>query len=224
MWVFPLAATAISVTFFGVLLRSWSARRSPQLLAWAIALLMFTLASAAVLVGTSTEWTPGWFRIYYLFGAIANVPVLALGTLYLLTPRRFAHGCAALVAGATALAAIAVSRVDLTATSLDATGIPAAADVVTPAIRWLSRIYSFTGFFVVVGGAIWSAVKPGGRDRGADGKLVAANFLIALGTLVVAVGSTFARYGQGSVFAAGLALGIGLMFAGFLRARAPATR
>ena len=224
MWVFPLAATAISVSFFGALLGSWGRRRSPQLLAWSIALLMFSLASAAVFAGTSTRWTTNWFRVYYLFGAIANVPVLALGTLYLLTPRRFAHLCAVGVAGATIVAMVVMVRADLAVLPLATAGIPAGAEVVSEPVRLLSRIYSFTGSFVVVGGAVWSAVHLRRGGEAALARLVLANSLIATGTFVVAVASGFARYGQGSVFAVGLAVGVGLMFAGFQRTRFVPTR
>ena len=224
MWLFTLSATAISGAFFVALIASWNRRRSPQLLAWAIALLMFSVASAAVLVGTSTRWTPGWFRTYYLFGAITNVPVLALGTLYLLAPRRFAHSCSLLVSGATLIAAVVTLRADLAIAPLATGGIPAGAEVVPDAIRLLSRIYSFAGSFVVLGGAVWSAVRVGGKDEPALRQLLLANSLIAAGTFVVALGSVFARYGRGSVFAVALAAGVGLMFVGFLHTRPPAAQ
>ena len=224
MWVFSLLATAISVLFFLSLLRAWRLRRSPQLLAWTMALFMFSLASAAVLAGTSTRWTTGWFRVYYLFGAIANVPVLALGTLYLLTPRRFAHLCAISVGIATIAAAVVLVRSELAIAPLGTQGIPAAAEVVPDAVRLLSRVFSFAGFFVVVGGAVWSGARLGREKDPHLRELVVANSLIATGTSVVAVGSVFARYGRGSVFAAGLAVGVALMFVGFLRTRFPATR
>jgi len=55
-------------------------------------------------------------------------------------------------------------------------------------------------------------------------RLVQANVLIAAGTLVVAIGSVFARYGRGSVFAASLTVGAMLMFGGFITTRIPARR
>ena len=58
--------------------------RAPHELAWTVALAMFALASAALALGTSTGWDNGTFRVFYLFGAILNVPWLALGTVYLL--------------------------------------------------------------------------------------------------------------------------------------------
>jgi hypothetical protein len=68
---------------------------------------------------------------------------------------------------------------------------------------------------------VWSAVrlarKPGERFK----RLAQGNGLIAAGTVVVALGSAFARQGQGSVFAVGLAVGVSVMYLGFLRTSSP---
>jgi hypothetical protein len=93
-------------------------------------------------------------------------------------------------------------------------------EVMAPSVRALSRYYSYVGFLIVVAGAIWStfklARKPGERFK----RLAQGNALIALGTVVVALGSAFARQGQGSVFAVGLAVGVTVMYLGFLRTSA----
>ena len=41
---------------------------------------MFAVASVALATGTSTGWDRGTFRVFYLFGAVLDVPWLALGT------------------------------------------------------------------------------------------------------------------------------------------------
>ena len=61
--------------------------------AWALALAMFAVASVALATGTSTGWDRGTFRVFYLFGAVLDVPWLALGTVYLLTDRRPSAAC-----------------------------------------------------------------------------------------------------------------------------------
>ena len=45
---------------------------------------MFASASAALWLGVAVGWSGPTFRVFYLFGAILNVPYLALGTVYLL--------------------------------------------------------------------------------------------------------------------------------------------
>ena len=83
-WLIPAVAVLASTAFaVAVLLQHWQ-RRRPYQLAWGIALSMFALASLALTLGVAAGWTPVDFKLYYLFGAILNVPWLALGTVLLL--------------------------------------------------------------------------------------------------------------------------------------------
>jgi hypothetical protein len=220
MWLLPLGAAAVSGVFAAQVARQWGRRMRPNLLMWAIALSMFALASFAAAIGMLRDWTPAWFRLYYLFGAIVNVPFLGLGTIYLLGSRRLGHVCAALVTVACVAAAIAVWQAEVDARLLDTSGIPRGSEVMDEGVRLLSRVYSFIGFFVVLGGAVWSALRLWLQKRRELRHLAIANGLIAAGTSVVAVGSAFAFYGRGFPFALGLFVGVSLMFWGFLKTRA----
>jgi hypothetical protein len=225
MWAFPLAATAVSGYFSWLLATQFIERRRPNLAAWSAALAMFALASMAAAVGALAGWVPFTFRVYYLFGAVVNVPVLALGTLYLLAPRRVADVAAVLLAVASVAAAIIIFGADIDSSALGDGGIPRGSEVLSEGVRLLSRYFSIIGFLVVVGGALWSAVKLARKRQPQLKRLAAANLLIALGTTVVAVASEMARLAEGSVedlvFSAGLFLGVSLMFAGFLKTRPP---
>jgi hypothetical protein len=87
-----LVALALSLSTW----ERWRARRRRHELAWALALCMATVASSALWWGAATGWSGPAFRVFYLFGAIADVPVLALGTVYLLAgPRHGDRGAAA---------------------------------------------------------------------------------------------------------------------------------
>ena len=77
-WLLPGVAAAASAAFAAAVLRQYAARHRPYQLAWGIALAMFTLASLALTAGVVAGWTPLSFKLYYLFGAILNVPVVAL--------------------------------------------------------------------------------------------------------------------------------------------------
>jgi hypothetical protein len=83
-WLLPAVATAASAAFAGAVLRQYAARRRLHQLAWGVALMMFALASLALTIGVAFGWTPLGFKAYYLFGAMLNVPWLALGTISLL--------------------------------------------------------------------------------------------------------------------------------------------
>ncbi|MGH2750385.1 MAG: hypothetical protein ACRDK3_05875 [Actinomycetota bacterium] len=225
MWAFPLAAAIVSGYFSWLLGTQFRDKRRPNVLAWSVALGMFSLASAAAATGGLIGWSPPIFRVYYLFGAILNVPALALGTLYLLAPRRVAHGAAVALAVASVAATIIVFNAGLVPGSLDTGGIPRGSEALSEDVRLLSRYFSIAGFLVVVGGALWSAARLARKRQPHLKRLAVANLLIALGTTVVAVASEVARIATGSfddlVFAAGLFVGVSVMFLGFLKTRPP---
>lgn len=221
MWAFPLAAAIVSAVFAALIGQQWVSKRRPHQLAWSLSLLMFAIASFVAGLGILNEWGPGLFRIYYLFGAIVNVPFLAAGTIYLLGPRRLGHGFMFLVVVGTIFAAGAVFSASLDVQELDVAGIPSGREVLDPNSlpRVLSRYFSYSGFLIVVGGALWSAWRSSRQQSEHLRNLTIGNVLIALGTFIVAVASAFARFGRGSILAVGLLIGVSVMFAGFLRTR-----
>lgn len=225
MWIFPLAAMVVSLVFAFNIGHQWFSRRKPHQLAWYIALLMFAVASGAAAVGMYAGWTPTWFRLYFIFGAIINVPVLALGTVYVLGYRRVGN-VLAIIVGALCLFSIGyVFAGHLNTEPLSLHGrIPRARDVLPNNALLLARYMSFTGFFVVVGGALWSAWKLARRKEEHLRQLAKANILIAVGTSIVAAGSGFASLGSAgsAIFSVGLLLGVSMMFFGFLKTRATA--
>src|SRR5215216_6959769 len=110
-WLLPAVAAAASAAFAVAVLRQYAARRRPHQLAWGIALSMFAVASLALTVGVAAGWSPLSFKVYYLFGAVLNVPWLALGTVELLagrtTRRLYAVGLGALTVLSLVLAPLA---------------------------------------------------------------------------------------------------------------------
>ena len=86
-------ATVVSSLFAQSMLVRYTRDRGPQDGAWALALGMFALASVALATGTATGWDTGTFRVFYLFGAVLDVPWLALGTVYLLAAPVDARRC-----------------------------------------------------------------------------------------------------------------------------------
>src|SRR5215216_5709576 len=102
-WLLPVVAAAASAAFAAAVLRQYAARRRPHQLAWGIALSMFAVASLALTAGVTAGWSPLSFKAYYLFGAVLNVPWLALGTVELLARpalrRAYVAGLAAFTVG-----------------------------------------------------------------------------------------------------------------------------
>src|SRR3954462_3193637 len=81
-------ATAVATLFAQATGKRWALTRKPYHGAWTVALALFALASAALATGAATGGDTGTFRVFFLLGAIVNVPWLALGTVYLLAGDR----------------------------------------------------------------------------------------------------------------------------------------
>src|ERR1700730_7875522 len=79
-----VGATLVALAFAMSTFERWMARRRRHELAWSGALALFVVAAAALAAGGGRGWDGPTFRTFYLFGAILNVPFLALGTVYLL--------------------------------------------------------------------------------------------------------------------------------------------
>ena len=221
-------ATLVAVAFGLSTFERWLARRRRHELAWTVSLLLFALASLCLLVGAAHGWTAPTFRAFYFFGAIANVPFLALGTVYLLAGRRRGDRWAAVVPIAVAFAGGVVAVAPLTG-PVGGDELPQGSDVFGALPRILAALASGAGALVVFGGAAWSAVRllRGRRQSVAvpAGRLAAANLLIALGTAVLsASGLLNSVLGEMDAFAVTLAAGITVIFTGFLLASTPARR
>ena len=211
-------ATVVAVAFTASLVERWLVRRRPHELAWAVALGLFACGSLALWAGAAIGWSAWSFRLFYAFGAVVNVPFLAVGTIELLAPRR-ARIVAAGVALACAFAAGVVAVAPLTG-PLPGDALPQGSAVFGPLPRILAAAFSGGGAIVVFGGAVWSAVRLV-RGRGPR-RLAAGNAVIALGTAILAMsGLLNGVLGQMQAFAVTLTLGIVVLFAGFLVASTP---
>src|SRR2546425_2886414 len=90
---------------------------------------MFSAASAAMLLGVVRGWRSADFRVYWLFGAVLNVPFLFAGEVYLLSPRRWiAHLFFGLLVAGSAIAGWKVSTAPVHASPL-AASLPLGKDV-----------------------------------------------------------------------------------------------
>jgi len=221
MWAFPLAASIVSLVFAGLLGRQFVARRRPYQLLWALALLMYAAASFALFLGVVDGWSEAEYQADWLFGAVLNVPYLAVGELYLLVKdRRVNTVVLVLLLFATAFAFARVRSATPVPSAL-ATDLPQGKEAWAndPSVLDLARLYAFPAYFLLLGGTLWSAWtmrgRPDLRDR------FVGTLLIAIGATIVAAGSAFALTGNLVGFSLTLSVGITAMFVGFLRASRP---
>jgi hypothetical protein len=217
--VLPFLAAAISLLFGVHLLVRSGRRRSWAEAVWGVAMLMFAAASTALALGVLDGWSTAEFRVYWLFGAVLNVPYLGAGELYLLSRRRWiGHLALTVVLAATAWAAAEVRTAPVDMEVLRTQEFFTGREVLgeeAPS-RTLALLYSYVGVAVLVLGILWSALGMQGRPE------LRSRFwgilLIAVGALVVAGGSAFAAAGNFAGFSATLAVGVAVMYGGFLTA------
>lgn len=209
-----VAAALVALAFALSTYERWLARRRRHELAWSAALAMFAVASAALAAGAALGWDGVTYRVFYLFGAIADVPFLALGTVYLLAGPRAGDRAAAATALLAAFAAGVLAVAPFTH-PLPRGDLVQGSKVFGPLPRALAGACSGVGALVVLGGAVWSAARV--RDR----RAVVSNSLIAAGTLITgASGLLNSVLDAMTAFAVTLLVGISVLFAGFLVATA----
>src|SRR5438105_10279548 len=134
----------------------WLAHGRRHELAWTLALALFAIGATFLWVGASTGWTLAVFRGFYLFGAVVNVPVLAVGTVYLLGGRRLGDRSAVAVALGVAFAAGVVAAAP-GHPILHSGRLPPGSRVFGALPRAMAAVASGGGALVVLGGAVWSA-------------------------------------------------------------------
>jgi hypothetical protein len=212
---FPLVAALVSAVFAAQLLARWSRRRRLPELSWGIAMTMYAIASLAVAAGITGGWDPTLYRAFYLFGAILNVPYLALGSLGLLGRRALVVLGLVAVAGITAYAAVKVASTSIVAAALETAEIPRGRDAwVDQSVPRLASAASIAAYLVVL--AVTALTAAGARARQVPPERVRGSWLIAAGVTIVAVGSTaLTRVGRGSAFSTTLAVGVVVMYLGF---------
>jgi hypothetical protein len=223
VWIFPLIAAAVALVFAAMLGRQWASRRRPFQLAWTVALLMYAGGSIALFLGVVDGWSPAEYRAYWLLGAILNVPFLALGEVYLLVRDRRVGNALLLIL--LFLTGFAFNRVRTAGLDASALGIdlPLGKDVFAsdPLPYRLSQLYAYPAYVFLLLGCAWSIARMRGKPDQHDR---------LLGTVGIAAGATIVAIGSGvgagldvvPLFSVGLAVGIAVMFWGFLRASRPA--
>jgi heme/copper-type cytochrome/quinol oxidase subunit 2 len=213
--IFPIFSALISALCAAVIARDAIQKPRPDKFAWSIAFAIFAVAAASEALGSINEWTPTLVRTYYLTGAVLVVGFLALGELYLLAGKsiaRFAPGVAVL---ATAFATALVFNAPVDQTKLADDGWEALERSTILTITTVTL--NAGGTLVIVGGLLYSAWKF--RRLGIYRNRMIGCVLIAIGTLIVAMGGTATRLGAREYFYVAMSIGVAVIFAGYLWTR-----
>ncbi len=199
--LFAFAGALVSLRLAAELLRRRRGHaQAGALLAWAAALLSFSLGSAALAWGAAAGWDDRSFRAYYLFGGLLAAALLGTGSL-LLTGRRWMAPVALVYVGLAAGVAVAM-EID---PAVSGSSVPVAQDHLAflPA-RALAIVGNTLGTLAVV------VVALAGLRRRALG-----NTLVLAGVAVAASGSALTGLGAAGT-AAFTAVAAMLLYAGFV--------
>ena len=105
----PIVTTMLAVPFALEIYRRYRAHPERlHLLWWAIGIATYGVGTFTEAFTTLAGWNEPTFRAWYISGALLGGAPLAQGTVYLLLPRRVAHGLTMILVGFIAAASLAV--------------------------------------------------------------------------------------------------------------------
>ncbi len=208
--VLALLAALAASAFAADLWLDYRRRPRPHITAYATGMSMFAIATWAFYIGLGFGWAGPVYRSFYLFGAILNIPFLALGSMFLVVGRRSGHVMAIALGALTAISTTLTATVPF-ANPLPASGVPQ--DVFASGFgpRLFAIIGGATGSTILIILALVSVFRFWQRNR----RIVWGNLLIVAGTLAAASGGTGLALGEGSAFALSLLVSVTLIWAGY---------
>lgn len=205
-------AAALAVAFAAATWERWLVRRRRHEAAWAASFVLYAIASLFLAIGIAGGWNGFVFRGFYAAGAVATVPILATGTAYLHYGKKTGDWVMAITV---ILTAIGVGVVMATPFShpLPMDELAQGSKVFGAGPRVFAAVGSGVGATAVIAGSAISAI------RSKNKRVVYSNTLIALGVAANgASGLLNSLVGETRGFVVMLAIGITLLFAGFLLA------
>lgn len=208
-WISFFAGAAATV-FAVDLWINYARKPRPHVLAYGIGITMFALATWALFGAMMMGWNPFLYRVFFLFGAVLNIPYLALGSMFLVGGKRAGHIMTVLLGAFSAIAITLVSTVGFQRELPDG-GIPH--DIFASGFgpRMFAAIGGGMGATILIVLALVSII----RFRKTAPRVMWGSLLILLGTLAASAGGTNLALGEASTFALSLFLAATLIFAGY---------
>lgn len=208
-WISFFAGAAATV-FAVDLWINYARKPRPHVLAYGIGITMFALATWALFGAMMMGWNPFLYRVFFLFGAVLNIPYLALGSMFLVGGKRAGHIMTVLLGAFSAIAITLVSTVGFQR-ELPEGGIPH--DIFASGFgpRMFAAIGGGMGATILIVLALVSII----RFRKTAPRVMWGSLLILLGTLAASAGGTNLALGEASTFALSLFLAATLIFAGY---------
>jgi nucleoside 2-deoxyribosyltransferase len=188
-------------------------RRRPHVTAYTAGMAAFATATWALAAGDLTGWTETSYRIFFLFGTVINVMLLAVGSMFLVAGKRWGHVFFIITGAISAMATTLITTVPFVK-ELPTSGVPD--DMWGPDVQFGPTL------FAVIGGAVGgttiivlglvSIVRFWRSNR----RIVWGNLLIVAGTLAASTGGTQLGFlDETATFELSLMLAASLIWAGY---------
>ncbi len=202
---------ALAATFFAIdLFRDYSSKPRPHVAAYGTGISMFAIATWALFFGLTFVWNGPVYRTFFLLGAILNIPVLAIGSMFLVVGRKSGH-IATIAVGALAAISTTLTLTVPFENPLPGHGIPVDIFPLGFSPRLFAIIGGALGSTVLITLSLVSVIRFWNKNR----SIVWGNALILLGVFAAAWRGTGLALGDGGGFAFSLLLAVSLIWAGY---------
>jgi hypothetical protein len=171
---------------------------------------LFAIAPWCLFIGLTFGWSGPVYRTFFLLGAVLNIPLLALGSMFLVVGKRSGHVMTIAIGAITAIATTLTLTVPFER-PLPAGGIPHDIFAAGFGPRLFAIIGGSAGATILIVLALVSVLRFWNRDR----RLVWGSALIVAGTFSAAWGGTGLALGEASGFALSLLLAVSFIWAGY---------
>lgn len=208
--IFAATAALAATAFAGDLWHDYRGRPRPHIAAYASGMTLFAIATWCLFIGVTWGWSGPVYRTFFLFGAVLNIPLLALGSMFLVVGKRAGHIMTI------AIGAIAAISTTLTLTvpferPLPDGGIPHDMFASGFGPRLFAIIGGAAGSTILIVLALVSLFRFWKKNR----RIVWGNALIVAGTFAAAWGGTGLALGEAGGFAVSLLLAVSFIWAGY---------
>lgn len=218
--VFSIVAATVSSALATELFLSWRSRKRLHAEVWMTAFAAFALAAWALAAGLGLGWTSLSFRGFFYLGAVANIPLLAAGSVALVVSEKAARRVLVPTTLWLVLGFFSTFMAPFVS-ALPKEGIPEGSDVF--GFSFMIDALTFPGprMFAAISGGVGTvvilvlSVATISRSMRSNPELARANALIVAGAIVPAIAGIFTAFGESAGLSLSLMIGILLLWYGY---------
>ena len=202
----------------------WSHRDRPRshAIAWAVAISSYALATWILALGLTIGWNDTSFRTFFFFGAVANVPLLALGSVYLAFGVRLGNRARNVVLAFLGVG-VWIVMTAVPVAEVANVGVPEGSEVFSFLLTKVDggitlpspRLFALVGTSIGAVSIMYLAGVSVVRSWRVNRRVAYGSLSVVIGALVPSLGGSLAALGEAAGFAASLLVGVSLLWLGY---------